>query len=173
VRLNKRYYKDWDIYNYLDSSFDQWFKDKVHLFAESEQVSLVKEGEKLDDYLFIRFHKSQRKEDIIRQARTLLKNSKYQVTAKYQINHKHRYFNIHQQYNTFIMRYLLGKDFKEIRYDLMEWYSRFSSDFESDSYTENYEPSTDKKGAWNSPQSMNKVYRGAEQLVLDVAKGQF
>ena len=30
-----------------------------------------------------------------------------------------------------------------------------------------------KKGAWNSPQSMNKFYRRAEQLVLDVAKGDF
>ena len=173
VRLNKRYYKDWDIYNYLDSTFDQWFKDKAHLFAEKEQVSLVKEGEKSDDYLYIRFHKSQRKEDILRQARALLSNSKYQVTAKYQIKHKHRYFNIHQQYNTFIMRYLLGKDFKEIRFELMEWYSKFSSDFESDANTENYDPDTEKKGAWNSPQSMNKVYRSAEQLVLDVAKGNF
>jgi hypothetical protein len=71
------------------------------------------------------------------------------------------------------MRYLLGKDFKEIRFELMDWYSEFSSDFESDANTENYYTDTEKKGAWNSPQSMNKVYRSAEQLVLDVAKGNF
>src|SRR6056300_1857693 len=41
-----------------------------------------------------------------------------------------------------------------------------------DCLSEEY-PDTDKKGAWNSPQSMNKVYRRAEQLVLNVAKGEF
>ena len=55
----------------------------------------------------------------------------------------------------------------------LEKYLGFSSDCESDSGTENYEPSSEKKGAWNSPQSMNKVYRSSAQLVLDVAKGVF
>ena len=64
-------------------------------------------------------------------------------------------------------------DFFEIRNNLEEWYSKFSSDFESDANTENYYATSDKKGAWNSPQSMNKVYRRAEQLILDVAKGHF
>lgn len=173
VKLNKKFYKDWNIYNYLNSTFDNWFAHHIHLFAETEQVSLVKEGEKSDDYLYIKFHKSQRKEDIIRQARTLLKNSKYQVTAKYRIKYKHRYFNIHQQYNTFIMRYLLNMDFYEIRNNLEDWYSKFSTDFESDADTENYFAMSEKKGAWNSSQSMNKMYRRAEQLVLDVAKGKF
>lgn len=71
------------------------------------------------------------------------------------------------------MKYLLGKDFKEIRFELMDWYSEFSSDFESVADTVNYYPDTVKKGAWNSPQSMNKVDRRAEQLVLDVAKGEY
>ena len=173
VKLNKRFYKDWEINKYLDSSFDDWFADKIHLFAESEQVSLVKEGEMSDEYLYIKFHKSQRKEDIIRQTRNLLKNSKYQVTAKYQIKHRHRYFNIHQQYNTFIMRYLLNMDFFEIRNNLEDWYSKFSSDFESDADTENYYAMSNKKGAWNSSQSMNKMYRRAEQLVIDVAQGNY
>ena len=35
--------KDWDIHNYLDARFDDWFKDKIHLFGEQE-VSIVKEG---------------------------------------------------------------------------------------------------------------------------------
>lgn len=173
VKLNKRFYKDWEIEKYLDSTFDKWFADKIHLFAETEQVSLVKEGDRSDEYLYIKFHKSQRKEDIIRQARNLLKNSRYQVTAKYQIKKRHRYFNIHQQYNTFIMRYLLNKEFFEIRNNLEEWYSKFSTDFESDADTENYYAMSNKKGAWNSPQSMNKMYRASEQLVLDVAMGSF
>jgi hypothetical protein len=172
VKLNKRFYKDWDIYNYLDASFDDWFDDKIHLFAEKEQVSIVKQGEESDEYLYIKFHKSQRKEDIINQARALLKNSKYQVTAKYKMKHKHRYFNIHQQYNAFIMMYLLKKEFYEIMDGLETVYSKYSSDFESEGGDQYYIRS-DKKGAWNSPQSMNKVYRRAEQLVLNVAQGEF
>lgn len=173
VKLNKRFYKDWEIHNYLDRSFDDWFADKIHLFAESEQVSLVKEGEKSDDYLYIKFHKSQRKEDIVRQVRSLLSTGKYQVTAKYQIRHKHRYFNMHQQYNTFVMRYLMNMDFLEVRNNLESIYARFSSDFESSSFTMNYYITSDKRGAWNSSQAMNKMYRRSEQLVLDVAKGDF
>ena len=64
-------------------------------------------------------------------------------------------------------------DFFEIRNNLEEWYSKFSTDFESDADTENYYAMSNKKGAWNSPQSMNKMYRASEQLVLDVAKGEF
>lgn len=62
VKLNKRYYKDWDIYNYLDSTFDQWFKDKAHLFAEKEQVSLVKrERSQMIIYIFVSInHKGKR-----------------------------------------------------------------------------------------------------------------
>ena len=173
VKLNKRFYKDWDIYNHLDSSFDKWFGDKIHLFAEQETVKIVKEGVKSEDYLYIQFHKSQRKEDIIRQVRKELQNAKYQVSAKYRIKHKHRYFNIHQQYNAFVMKYLLGEEFYKIRDFLQDSYSSFSSDFESNAEADNYLVMSDKKGAWNSPQSMNKVYRRAEQLVLDVAKGEF
>jgi hypothetical protein len=174
VKLNKRFYKDWDIYNYLDATFDEWFDDKIHLFAEKEQVSLEHEGEKSEGYMYIKFHVSQRKEDIVNQVRTKLKNERYRVSAKYQIKKKHRYFNIHQQYNAFILKYLLEKDFDTIRFGLDDWYSRFSSDFESTSDTETYYPSGKiKKGAWNSPQSMNKVYRRAELLVLNVAQGEF
>ena len=71
VKLNKRYYKDWDIHNYLDAKFDDWFADKIHLFAE-EKVQLVNEGENSKDYQYIKFKKTQRKEDIIRQVRQIL-----------------------------------------------------------------------------------------------------
>ena len=41
VKLNKKFYKDWEIEKYLDASFDTWFQNKIHLFAE-EQRSIVK-----------------------------------------------------------------------------------------------------------------------------------
>ena len=61
LKLNKRFYKDWEIDKYIDANFDDWFADKIHLFAE-EKVSLVKSAEESDEYLYLKFHRNMRKE---------------------------------------------------------------------------------------------------------------
>ena len=153
VKLNKRFYKDWEIENYLTSSFDNWMKDKIHLFVE-EKVSVVKEGEKSDDHLYIKFNKRERKEDIIRQVRTLLKDGKFESQSKYPVKKQHKYIYLHQQYNAFIMRQdgVSGNDVEDWIHDQ---YSRYTNHL-STSYS-----------------SMRRLYRASEQLVLDVAKGEF
>ena len=153
VKLNKRYYKDFEIDKYLDSSFDDWFADKIHLFAE-EQASLVKKGDESDDYLYIKFNRRQRKEDVIRQVRTLLKNEKYKSQAKYQIKNQYKYFYLHQQYNVLIMR-IEGKSAVEIA-DFFDKTYRLYSEKVSSSYS-----------------SLRRLFRSSERLVIDVSKGDF
>ena len=153
VKLNKRYYKDFEIDKYLDSSFDNWFADKIHFFAE-EKASLVKKGDESDDYLYIKFNRRQRKEDVIRQVRTLLKNEKYKSQAKYQIKNQYKYFYLHQQYNVLIMR-IEGKSAVEIA-DFFDKTYRLYSEKVSSSYS-----------------SLRRLFRSSERLVIDVSKGDF
>jgi hypothetical protein len=152
VKLNKKFYKDWEMEKYLDSNFDNWMKDKIHLFAE-EKASLVKEGEKSDEHLYIKFHRRQRKEDLIRQVRTLLKDGKFETQSKFPITKQHKYFYLHQQYNAFILRQNGAGHDDVVKF--MNIYTLYS-DRVSTSYS-----------------SLRRLYRASEQLVLDVAKGEF
>ena len=153
VKLNKRFYKDWDIQNYLDSSFDNWMQDKIHLFAE-EQATIVKEGEQSNNHLYIKFNKRQRKEDVIRQARKLMKDGKWKTGAKYSVKKQHKYIYLHQQYNAFILRQdnMAGNDVADW---IQKEYSKYNHHISSE-YS-----------------SMRRLYRASEKLVLDVAKGEF
>tara|TARA_B100000287_G_scaffold409542_1_gene437002 strand:- start:270 stop:932 length:663 start_codon:yes stop_codon:yes gene_type:complete len=153
VKLNKKFYKDWEIDKYLNSSFDDWFENKIHLFAE-EQASLVKEGAKSDDYLYIKFNRRQRKTDIVRQVRNLLKSERYQSQAKYQIKNQYKYFYLHQQYNVLIMR-IEGKSAVEIADFIEGTYGKYSERY-STSYS-----------------SLRRLFRASERLIINVAKGEF
>ena len=153
VKLNKRFYKDWDMQNYLDSSFDNWMQDKIHLFAE-EQATIVKEAEQSNNHLYIKFNKRQRKEDVIRQARKLMKDGKWKTGAKYSVKKQHKYIYLHQQYNAFILRQdnMAGNDVADW---IQKEYSKYNHHISSE-YS-----------------SMRRLYRASEKLVLDVAKGEF
>ena len=154
VKLSKRYYKDWDIHNYLDAKFDEWMQDKIHLFAE-ERVELVDEVEKSKDYQYIKFKKTQRKEDIIRQVREVLPNKKFESASKFQIQKQYKYFYLHQQYNAFIM-----KQNEVSGMDIASWMTKYYSVYGDARVSFSYS-------------SMRRVYRASEQLVIKVSKGFF
>ena len=151
VKLNKKFYKDWELEEYIDASFDDWFADKIHLFGE-EEVSLVKSGEASSEHLYLRFNKHSRKEDILRQARLLLSDGKKQASAKYQIKKQYKYFYLHQMYNCFILRQN-GATNAEVR-DWLQQYVEIGRVSTLDS-------------------SLRKLYRAGERVVLDVAAGEF
>jgi hypothetical protein len=154
VRLNKKFYKDWEIEKYLHASFDEWFQDKIELFAERE-VELVKEGDKSEEHLYLKFHKSQRKEDVLRQIRVLLKEGLFKSGSKFPITGKHKYINLHQQYNAFILRQDGDLDGMGISQWMFDNYSKYS------------------KNVSTSYSSMRRVYRASEELVVEVSKGIF
>ena len=153
VKLDRRFYKDWQLDQYLDARFDDWFQDKIHLFGE-EEVTLVRAGEQSQDHLYLRFSRHQRKEDILRQARLLLKDGKHASSAKYQIRKQHKYFYLHQQYNAFILRQNGAKN-TEVREWLMRHYGSYRGRVSSDDT------------------SLRRLYRAGEQVVIDVAQGHF
>ena len=153
VKLNKRFYRDWEIENYLDANFDDCFSDHIDLFAE-KQIDIVKEGEKSDEYLYIKFHRNQRKEDIVRQVRSHLKDSRFESASKYPIQKQHKYFYLHQHFNVFIMR-ADGASGAEVAHFLDSYYGKYSGKV-STSYS-----------------SLRRLFRACEQTVVDVAIGHF
>ena len=153
VKLNNWFYRDWDVHNYLDAKFDDWFTDKIHLFGEQE-VSIVKKSENSSEHLYLKFNKNQRKEDILRQARLLLKDSKFKSSSKFPIQKQHKYFYLHQQFNAFIMRQNGGKNA-----DISDWLKT------------NYSKYNKRVSAEDA--ALRKLYRASERVVLDVAKGEF
>lgn len=153
TKLNRRFYRLWQLDQYLDAQFDDWFQDKIHLFGE-EEVTLVKSAEQSADHLLLRFNKRQRKEDVLRQARLLLKDGEHTASARYQIKKQHKYFYLHQQYNAFILRQNGAKN-AEVRDWLNKHYGGYGGRVSSDDT------------------SLRRVYRAGEQVVLDVAEGDF
>ena len=153
VKLNKRFYRDWEMNEWVDKKFDDWFAAKIHLFGE-EEVSIVESGAKSSTHLYLKFNRNQRKEDILGQARLLLKDGRFESSAKYQIKKQYKYFYLHQQYNAFIMRQNGAKN-TEVGEWLMKYYSRYSKRVSTEHAT------------------LRKLYRASERVVLDVANGEF
>jgi hypothetical protein len=100
--------------------------------------------------------KGPKTEDAIRQIRNLLEDGMFQSGSKFPITGKHKYINLHQQYNAFILRQdgdLDGMGISGWMFSIN--YSKYS------------------KNVSTSYSSMRRVYRASEELVLEVARGEF
>ena len=84
VKVNKKFYRKWDLDRVKEDKFDDWWKDKKHLFIETEPT-LVNEIEDDDNYYYIKVDKRLKKEDVIRGVRGLIKPTKT-FTSEYTIN---------------------------------------------------------------------------------------
>ncbi|MDA7851451.1 hypothetical protein N8466_00585 [Gammaproteobacteria bacterium] len=170
VKLNKRFYKDWEIEKYLTASFDDWFQDKIEIFAERE-VEKVNEGKKSSDHFYLKVHKSQRKEDAIRQIRNLLEDGMFQSGSKFPITGKHKYINLHQQYNAFILRQNAEMSGLQIGQWMGKEYSKYSKNVSGAKTAKTLGGKTEVNEI--NYTSMRRVYRASEELVLEVSKGIF
>ena len=153
VKLSKRFYKHWDIENYIDKSFDEFFADKIHLFGE-EAVSIVDEIDETDGHIYLKVRKHKKTEDVVREVRELLSNVKHKSDLKHQIQRQHKYFYLHQQYNVFLMR-----QSGWLNYEINDWLQANYGKY--------------RARVVSSDAAMRKMYRSSEQNILDVAKGDF
>ena len=133
--------------------FDDFFRDKIHLFGV-EGVDLVDEIDDTESYIYLKVRKHSKTEDVVRDVRELLKNTSHRSVVQYQIQRQHKYFYLHQQYNVFLMRQS-GWKTREVQDWLTEFYGKYRARIAS------------------SDAAMRKLYRASEQIVLDVAKGDF
>lgn len=154
VKLNQKFYSQWNLEMLLSESFDKWFAQKVHLFAE-DKPTIVKESDDSTEHLYIRFHKNSRKEDVIRDVRKLLKQGKFKTTAKFIVKKQHKYLNLHQQYNVFLLRQS-GATYREIR----DW------------LVKHYKTDITSTGGFTDA-TINRIIRTSEQVLVDCSKGKF
>jgi hypothetical protein len=153
VKINRKFYGDWEIEKYIERSFDEFFLEKIHLFGE-ESVGQVSEIDDIENYIFLKVRKNSRKEDVIKDVRNILTGMKYNSSVKYQIKRQHKYFYLHQQYNVFLMRQS-GWDGSMIGDWLNLHYGKYRARVVS------------------SAAAKRKLYRSSERIVLDVAAGEF
>jgi hypothetical protein len=88
VKVNKKFYKKWDLDRVKEDRFDDWWKDKKHLFIETEPT-LVNEVE----------------DDLIKPTKSF--------TSEFVIQNQHKYIPTHMKYNIFVWKNL-GNTRKEI-----------------------------------------------------------
>ena len=153
VKVNKRFYRKWDLDRVREDKFDDWWKDKKHLFIETEPT-LVTDIEDDDNYVYIKVDKRLKKEDVMRGVRKLIKPSK-SFTSEFVIQTQHKYIPTHMKYNTFVWKHL-GNTRKEIIQLLKTsykyyYYVRFPKD----------------------ESSVRRSLRNAERLILMTSKGMF
>ena len=152
VKVNKKFYRKWDLDRVKEDKFDDWWKDKKHLFIESEPT-LVNEIEDDDNFYYIKVDKRLKKEDVIRGVRKLIKPSK-SFTSEFVIQTQHKYIFTHMKYNIFVWKHL-GETRKEILNLLKESYKYYQVRFPKDE------------------SSVRRSLRGSENLILNTSQGKF
>jgi len=153
VRVNKKFYKDWDLEKVKNVKFDDWWKEKKHLFIETSPI-LTNEIDNVDEYYYIKVDKRLRIEDVVREVRQLLKSKKTHPTSKYIIHKQHKYIPTHMKYNVFIWKNM-GKTRTQI-INLLE---------SSYKYYDIRSPKDES--------SIRRVLRSSERLIIDTSKGVF
>jgi len=152
VKVNKAFYKKWDLDRVREDKFDDWWKDKKHLFIET-QPTLVNEIEDDDNFYYIKVDKRLKKEDVIRGVRRLVRPTK-SFTSEFVIQTQHKYIFTHMKYNIFVWKHL-GETRKEILKLLKESYKYYQVRFPKDE------------------SSVRRSLRGSENLILNTSLGKF
>ncbi len=152
VKVNKRFYRKWDLDRVREDKFDDWWKDKKHLFIETEPT-LVTDIEDDDNYVYIKVDKRLKKEDVMRGVRKLIKPSK-SFTSEFVIQTQHKYIPTHMKYNIFVWKHLgnTRKDIIDLLVSSYRFYDVRISENES---------------------SITRTLRSSERLILDTSKGFF
>ena len=152
VKVNKTFYKKWDLDRVREDKFDDWWQDKKHLFIESEPT-LVNEIEDDDNFYYIKVDKRLKKEDVIRGVRRLIRPTQ-SFTSEFVIQSQHKYIFTHMKYNIFVWKHL-GETRKEILKLLKESYKYYQVRFPKDE------------------SSVRRSLRGSENLILNTSLGKF
>ena len=152
VRVNKRFYKKWDLDRVRTDKFDDWWKDKKYLFIETEPM-IVDEINEDENSVYIKVDKRQKVEDVIRGVKKILKPTK-SFTSEFGIQTQHKYLPTHMKYNIFVWKHL-GYTRTQI-IDLLTGSYKF------------YQVRIPKDES-----SIRRSLRSSERVILSVSKGFF
>ena len=117
LRVDRKFYREWDISEILDTTFDSWWKKHRELFV-LEQVEVVKSydvhlgniHDDNDEYMYLKVPKHRNESELLSELSDVVKgkfkgnNASYPFTA----NSRVPYLSLHIEYNCLVL-YLNGK----------------------------------------------------------------
>lgn len=152
VKVNKKFYKDWDLDRVKEDTFDNWWDDHKYKFIE-QPPTIVDELIPDENAFYLKIDKRSKAVDVMKHLRIMLDN-RDASTSKYPIINQHKYLPTHMKYNVFVWR---NTGYK--RFELLDALNK------SYKYYDVRIPSDES--------SVRRLLRSSEKLVISTAKGVF
>jgi len=170
IRVSRRFYRDWDLDEVWDRSFDKWWRSHRHLFVE-EQIRVLSESEDLDsEYVYLKIPRSRREIDIVRELKPQLKSRLKERSIQYPFSTKPMpLIRLHIQYNCLVMS-INGKSGIEI----MNWCNGKYGNISGVIQKKNDEMGVPIEAVFNGdPQSVYRVISKGRDTLISTSKGNF
>jgi hypothetical protein len=152
VKVNKKFYKDWDLDRVKEDTFDNWWDDHKYKFIE-QPPTIVDELIPDENAFYLKIDKRSKAVDVMKHLRKMLDN-RDASTSKYPIINQHKYLPTHMKYNVFVWR---NTGYK--RFELLDALNK------SYKYYDVRIPGDES--------SVRRLLRSSEKLVISTAKGVF
>lgn len=102
VKMDRRYYRKWNLDFILENSFDNWWKESKTLFVHPPVKTLSASSVSDDDHLVLMVPKTRDKTDLLNELDELLEGKTKSVVKFPFSNSKATYLRCHMQYNIFV-----------------------------------------------------------------------
>ena len=102
IKMNRRYYRQWNLNSILENSFDSWWKENKGLFVHPSVKTLSASSVSYDDHLVLMVPKTRDKTDLLKELDELLEGKTKSVVKFPFSKSKATYLRCHMQYNIFV-----------------------------------------------------------------------
>ena len=102
VKMDRRYYRQWNLNYILENSFDSWWKENKRLFVHPPVKTLSASSVTDDDHLVLMIPKTRDKTDLLKELDELLEGKTKSVVRFPFSDSKATYLRCHMQYNIFV-----------------------------------------------------------------------
>ena len=166
-KINKEYYRTWNLNQVRTLKFDAWWKTHQHLFAHKEFVNV-----KIDNSLSYADAVKEVKKQLVGKVD---KKSSFQITSE-----RFRYLQVDDYLKCWIRRNEKKQDYARIGVDLMQEYMKKEQVYSRSTKQLRRKFTNKKFEEWksqNKKEVMLQIVRrkvlNAEQILKNTAKGQF
>jgi hypothetical protein len=125
VKMDRRYYRRWNLDSILINSFDSWWKENKTLFVHPQIKTLSASSVPDDDHIVLMIPKTRDKTDLLRELTGVLEGKTKSVAQFPFSSSKATYLRCHMQYNIFI-KAMNGQKREQIRQWVNEVYKPMS-----------------------------------------------
>ncbi len=103
LKVDSKFYKQWDVSEILDTTFDNWWKKHRQLFV-LEQVKIVKEIDETNNYIYLKIPTNRNERELLSEMSDLVKGKLKGDKPNYPFSNSGiNYLNLHVTYNCLVM----------------------------------------------------------------------